>query len=291
MISAILIGNLANDHNVIDNREYLGPGGSVYFAAKTFENLKVQPFLISPRGSDFPGKYLKNTVIYPVKPKSEKTLVFRNIYDPKKERVQWVENYQNAALCDIKKILLNIPEKQNILFVAPILNNIDISALKLICKYFPKSLKVLLPQGFFRKIGRYGKIISRFWQNSERIISLFDIIVISEKDWNGAEDLAKGWGKITKISIVTKEERGCSIYMGGIKKDYPGFKITDIIDATGAGDVFAAAFSVAYLKNHDVDSSARFANAAAALSLRFTSNQLKYNYSDIIKLLRKEERR
>lgn len=69
------------------------------------------------------------------------------------------------------------------------------------------------------------------------------------------------------IIVETTGHDGCTLHAGGERVTVPG-NVVDAVDTTGAGDCFAAAFSLAYLRGSDLVEGARFANAAAALSTR-----------------------
>lgn len=68
-------------------------------------------------------------------------------------------------------------------------------------------------------------------------------------------------------AIVTRGPAGASLYSPGApRRDCPGFPAT-IVDPTGAGDVFAAAFVVRMVETGDVEAACAFANAAGAVSV------------------------
>lgn len=69
-----------------------------------------------------------------------------------------------------------------------------------------------------------------------------------------------------KLVILKLADQGCRIYEKGKIMDVAPFQIVEI-DATGAGDIFCAAFAVARLDGRSVYNSAVFANAAGALSV------------------------
>lgn len=70
------------------------------------------------------------------------------------------------------------------------------------------------------------------------------------------------------MSVVTRDDEGSQVIANGEKIDLAGHNVK-VVDPSGAGDVFAAAF---FLNVSDRTTSARkageFANAAAALSVR-----------------------
>lgn len=59
---------------------------------------------------------------------------------------------------------------------------------------------------------------------------------------------------------------GCYVAAGKVRAAVPGFEVS-AVDTTAAGDVFNGAFAVALAEGEDVLGAARFANAAAAISV------------------------
>ncbi len=69
-----------------------------------------------------------------------------------------------------------------------------------------------------------------------------------------------------KAVAIKNGARGSFVADGKNSAKIPAFKV-GVVDTTGAGDVFNAAFMVSYLSGNDVVVAGRFANAAAALSV------------------------
>ena len=69
-----------------------------------------------------------------------------------------------------------------------------------------------------------------------------------------------------KAVVIKLGARGCMIATERDSYRVPGFKVT-ALDTTAAGDVFNAAFATALAEGQAVPAAARFANAAAALSV------------------------
>ena len=69
-----------------------------------------------------------------------------------------------------------------------------------------------------------------------------------------------------KTVVLKLGARGCLIAGEQGSHRVPGFKV-DAVDTTAAGDVFNAAFAAALAEGQAVPLAARFANAAAALSV------------------------
>jgi ribokinase len=74
--------------------------------------------------------------------------------------------------------------------------------------------------------------------------------------------LARG----VQIVIITLGARGAFVAGKGVQQMIPGFKV-DAVDATGAGDVFNGALVVALAEGRSLPEAARFASAAAAISV------------------------
>jgi ribokinase len=66
--------------------------------------------------------------------------------------------------------------------------------------------------------------------------------------------------------MITMGSRGVFVAAPGVRELIPGFKVK-AVDATGAGDVFNGALVVALAEGHLLLEAARFANAAAAISV------------------------
>lgn len=80
-------------------------------------------------------------------------------------------------------------------------------------------------------------------------------------------DLAKKYLAMgVKTIAIKKGENGCLVSDGKELIEMPAFKV-NVRDTTGAGDVFDASFSVAYLEGKGIEECCRFASAAAALSV------------------------
>lgn len=255
-LKALLIGNHTGDENIVERKKYKTAGGAVYFAGKTFENLGAKSVIISP--------------------KFDKPLIFKNIYINGK-RKQKVENYRQYLKYDWLANLKQFPTKADIVMIAPVINNITPEHIIKIKAMYIDSFFCLLPQGLFRKIADNGSVSTSDWNGGDEIISCFDFICFSEEDIPAGEKKAAEWSKQGPLVIVTRAEKGASLYKGGKRSDTPAFSPQKFADPTGAGDIFAAAFVFHFLQTKDITDSVAFAHKFAYLSLRKRSNQLQYS--------------
>lgn len=87
------------------------------------------------------------------------------------------------------------------------------------------------------------------------------------RDFGEAEVVAERLLALGPASAVLKlGSLGCYIAAGKVRAAVPGFEVS-AVDTTAAGDIFNGAFAVALSEGKDVLEAARFANAAAAISV------------------------
>jgi sulfofructose kinase len=108
----------------------------------------------------------------------------------------------------------------------------------------------------------------------EELISLTDYLVASEgfpSAFSGSADPKVALKKIhslgPRVAAMTKGPRGALAFDGERFYDSPGFPV-NVVDTTGAGDVFHAGFIYGVLREFELSQTLRFANALAALSCR-----------------------
>ena len=71
-----------------------------------------------------------------------------------------------------------------------------------------------------------------------------------------------------KGAIVTLGGQGCVVADGGHVEHVPAYPVREIVDTTGAGDVFNGALAAALADGAELIEAARFGAAAAALSVQ-----------------------
>ncbi len=74
-------------------------------------------------------------------------------------------------------------------------------------------------------------------------------------------------GLVGDVLVVTLGAAGCQVHRAGQVWEIPGIMV-EVVDTTGSGDAFAAAFTVAWLRGLGPERSGSFANLVAGLSTR-----------------------
>lgn len=92
-----------------------------------------------------------------------------------------------------------------------------------------------------------------------------DVVFVSEEDIEEPEAVG-AWQERVPVVVLTRARSGATVWDARGRHDIPAFD-TNEVDPTGAGDVFAAAFLIRLQETSDAVTAARFASAAAAISV------------------------
>ena len=66
------------------------------------------------------------------------------------------------------------------------------------------------------------------------------------------------------VLVVTRSEKGAVALSGGERAEVPAEPVEQVIDTTGAGDLFAAGFLFGYARERDLETCLRIGAVAAA---------------------------
>jgi sugar/nucleoside kinase (ribokinase family) len=189
---------------------------------------------------------------------SPKTTVFENVYTPT-GRVQTIHAVAGRIAGT------SIPgawQRASILHLAPIANEVDPDVLHL----FSNSLVGLALQGWMRRWDNDGKVSAGPWTEAEGYLRLAGAVFISEEDLLDGEMLEK-YRDWSRLLVMTQGQNGCTIFLGDEARQFPSVP-GSVVDTTGAGDIFAAAFLVRLFQTGGNPSeAAQFANKVASLSI------------------------
>jgi len=136
--------------------------------------------------------------------------------------------------------LEDIPEEYlnaKIVHLGPVAAEISPS----IIQAFPQAFIGLTPQGWMRNWGADGQVHYRPWHNSRELLQRADAVVFSVEDLQNNENLINEYAQETRVLAVTEGFNGARIYWNGDVRHIAAPKMT-VVDATGAGDIFAAVF-------------------------------------------------
>ena len=260
-------------HDLYENRKIIG-GASAYSAILA-RNFGVASAIAMSIGEDFEERESlkgirlayqigERTTTFINKPfLRKKSFTKRNNFSfstgflfSKKKKCQYVTSVADR----IKEE--TIPEEwfnAEIVYICPVLNELE----EEIIKRFKRSMIGVAPQGWLRSVGEGGRIEKRKWEKANEVLSKVDFVIVSEEDVF-EEDVPK-YAELSNIFVLTKGRKGAELYCDSRKRHehIPAFEREEV-DATGAGDVFGAAFLLRYYETKDAVESALFASCAAS---------------------------
>lgn len=148
----------------------------------------------------------------------------------------------------------------SIVHLAPVCQEIEAS----IVERFPRSLIAVTPQGWLRDWNDDGRVSARPWLDAERVLARADVVVLSERDVPDGESL-RAWIEQARLLVVTRGADGADVYVGGtLAYHASAFSAAAEVDATGAGDAFAAAFVWHLKQRGDLEQAADWAGCVAS---------------------------
>jgi sugar/nucleoside kinase (ribokinase family) len=206
-------------------------GGTVSYAARTVHAFGLRAAALT---STAPGEPLLDELrpyaeILSIP--AESTSTFENIYTPE-GRVQYVRSVASRLKpADVPQDWLLTP----LVHLAPLTDEVDPQ----IAHRFPNSRIMLTLQGWLRRWDKDGRVQFKRWHDADVLRSI-DIVVFSEEDILEAPDLEAEFAATVEHLFVTRAERGGTYYHHGKPMEYDTPQV-EVIQPTGAGDVFAAA--------------------------------------------------
>jgi sugar/nucleoside kinase (ribokinase family) len=132
---------------------------------------------------------------------------------------------------------------------------------------FPGALVAGTPQGWMRAWDAEGVVFRKPWAHAERLLPQLDVTVFSEEDIQWDTALEAHYAALAKLLVVTRAANGCTVYQRGQPPIHIPAPSVAVVDATGAGDVFAGVFLVVLQRTQNVALAARVATQLASNSV------------------------
>ena len=233
-------------------------GGTVTYAGLTAAALGRTVGVVTSAGPDLDLRVALPGLAYHLKPAAA-TTTFENQYHDGK-RTQWIR-----AIADPlgPELIPNAWRSVPIAHLAPLDNELGVDILSALSKV---DLIGVTPQGWMRRWDAAGIVSSRPWDEAEVILPAVGAAILSEEDVGRDWDILRRFASLVPILAVTQGASGCTVFENGKGWHVPAFPAVEV-DATGAGDVFAAAFLIRLLENGSPISAARYANCVASFAV------------------------
>ena len=231
-------------------------GGTVSFAALTARALGMRVGIVTSSGKDAPLQALDGIAIVNVP--SEHSTTFENVKTDGGRKQTLHHQATPITLDHIPQVWRNTP----IVHLAPIAREIDST----LPEKLSSSLLGITPQGWMRTWDEKGQVAACAWENSEQALRHAGAVVMSVEDVNRDLELVEEMAHHTRVLCLTEAELGSILHWNGDRRRFRPVEVEEV-DATGAGDIFAAAFFVRLHSTRDPWEAARFATQLAARSV------------------------
>lgn len=251
-IDYLAVGHITRD--LISDGQRIG--GSVVYAALTARALGLRAGIVTSWGEDVEEARIEDIGIVNIK--SDRSTTFQNI-ETETGRVQKV--FHVASSLEYK----HIPpgwRSSSIVHLAPVANEINPSMVR----YFPNALVGITPQGWFRRWDESGNVSTGSWEDALHLLEHAGATVISVEDVAGEELMIEELATVCRVLAVTEGDKGVRLYWNGDVRRFRPPPVR-VVDTTGAGDIFAAAFFARLYSTRDPWEAARFATQLSAFSV------------------------
>ena len=253
-IDYLAIGHIARDL-LQDGTSTLG--GTAAYAALTARALGLRPGILTAYGPQAPLEALEAVPIAGIL--SEATTTFENSETPDGRR-QLVHQLAETLR---PHMIPEVWRSPALVHFAPLLHEIDLDLIRL----FPGALSCLTPQGWLRALAPDGNVQQDDWLEADFVLPHMDAVVLSIEDLGGDEGAVERFAAACDLLVVTEGAAGCRLFEHGYSTRFPAPQV-DSVDATGAGDIFAATFFTYLLRTEDPEKAARMAVRLASSSVQ-----------------------
>lgn len=265
-----VVGHVTKDLVQIGTRQIEMPGGTAFYSSLVLAGLGANVVVVTRIAHG--DRYLLDGLIHAgisvCCADSETTTRFENIYSRDlNKRVQLVRELAEPIGTDH---LSQISARS---FHLGPLTKKDIS-LELMELASIKGLVLLDLQGFARSIEN-GRVRGADWEDKERGLACVNILKADETEAaivTGEADPERAARKLAEYGpdevVITCGSWGSLINGHGTLFRIPAFPSEEIVDATGCGDTFAAAYLYKRLQGTGIREAGEFASRAAAVKLK-----------------------
>lgn len=249
-IDYLCIGHLCHDRHQGGNIL----GGTASYVSLVARQLGRQAAILTSTGPNFEflPVFEQNGIPVYIKPATE-TTVFTNIYQ-NGIRTQYLHARADALYPD------DVPPEWRtapLVHCCPIADEVDFSLLQA----FPEALIGATIQGWLRQWDAQHRVSPKAMDWAR--LAGVDVVILSDADIAGFEHALPEISDAVKVLVMTQGAGGAVVFRGGEKFHFPSFPVKEV-DATGAGDVFAAAFLIRYAETRDIALATGFAHCAAS---------------------------
>jgi sugar/nucleoside kinase (ribokinase family) len=251
-VDYLVVGHVAHDLAPAGPRL----GGTATYSALTAHALGMRVGVVTASGPETSLEALRDILV--ISAPSLQSTTFENIYTDNGRRQ--ILHHQATPLS-----LDSVPDvwrRTTLIHLGPVAQEVD----PVLPSSFSPSLLGLTPQGWMRAWDETGQVRRIEWESAKQALGRAGAVVISIDDVGGDEETIEFMVAHTRVLAVTEGAAGSRLYWHGDQRRFRAPKMHES-DATGAGDIFAAAFFTRLLTTQDPWEAARFATQLSAHSV------------------------
>ena len=254
-IDYLIIGHVARDETG-DNARL---GGTAAYAGVTARALGRNVGLVTSSGPGLDLQPLSDLQLAALA--SLRPTTFENRYVQNRRQQRLLALASPLGLKDVPTAWRTSP----LVHIAPIAGEVDRS----LVHAFPHAFLGVTAQGWLRQWDDAGQVSASSWTAIKDVLPPADAVVVSLEDLGSEWAAARSMAEQCRLLVVTDGARGAMIFQGNEMRHFPA-PVTQELDSTGAGDIFAAAFFIYLAQTGDVWEAAGFATRLASASITFS---------------------
>jgi sugar/nucleoside kinase (ribokinase family) len=237
--------------------EVVRPGGAALYAAITAQRLGLSAAILTSHAPDFPLDEIPPPIEV-VTVEAAQTTAFEHRDEAGGRTLRVRGAARPLTVADLPEDWRAAP----LVLLAPVLQEVDPA---LTTAFADAAIGAEL-QGWLRTVNPGGAVSPGRWPLPNPVLARLQAIFASGHDVLGHEAQVPEWVQRVPLAVVTAGLAGALLYVNGERYEVRPRRTREI-DATGAGDVFAAAFLIHYDRHGDPWEAAEAATCAASLSI------------------------
>lgn len=253
MIDYLLIGHVTQDLTPA------GPlmGGTASYSAITAQRLGKRVGVVTRASPDFNVEGRLPGIEVHCVPDAQ-TTTYENVYQGN-NRTQWIRATAGPlTLDDVPPAWRGAP----IVHLAPLTQEFPPS----LALSFPRARVGATPQGWLRQWDEAGRVGYKPLPDPLKHLRGIDALIFSAEDVAHDPAAMRALIRAVPLAVITQAQEGAVVHTINGPRPLPA-RPAQIVDPTGAGDVFAAAFLVRLGETDDPFEAAAFANVVASFSI------------------------
>jgi 1D-myo-inositol 3-kinase len=257
----LVIGHIVQDLTSDSDPAAWRLGGAASFASTVARNLGLRAAVLTSTSPELPLGELLPGIDFEVVP-SRRTTQMRNVYSEGPRRQFVPQRAAPLSADDLPPDWRRVP----IVLLGPVIGEVE----EAMAASFGGSMVGIGAQGWLRRVGRENRVrpVMPADFHVHRMLRHARALFVSDEDISPGEapPALTYWSDLVQIIAFTRGYNGADICVRGNWRHIDAFP-ANVVDPTGAGDVFAAAFLIRLWESGDVWKAARFAACAASFSV------------------------